>query len=124
MALAWPAAVRRGLAIPAPSPALAGWQVVAFLALALIAPTGLPAGGGDRRLPELRRRVSAAEPLLSEGGATLRCAPERKAPVLIQVESGASLRVLQQWFSPQGHRWLRVEAPAQGGRSTRGWLAG
>jgi hypothetical protein len=42
--------------------------------------------------------------------------------VLARVESGASLQVLQQWFCPQGRRWLRVETSNGGGRSTRGWL--
>ena len=111
-------AICRGVA----APALAGWQAVALLAFALITPAGLPAGGGDRRLPEVRRRQSAAEPLLCEAGLPLRCAPEQRAPVLVQVESGASLRVLQEWFSPQGRRWLRVEAAGEAGRATRGWL--
>lgn len=103
-------------------PALAGWKALALLGFALVSPTALPAGGADRRLPEVRRRQSSAEPLLSTTGLPLRCAPECRAPVLTQVEAGTSLRVLQQWFGPQGQRWLRVEACARGGRSTRGWL--
>lgn len=111
-----PPAARRGV------PALAGWQALALLGFALVSPTALPAGGADRRLPEVRRRQSAAEPLLSTTGLPLRCAPECQAPVLTQLETGTSLRVLQQWFGPQGQRWLRVEACARGGRLTRGWL--
>ena len=103
-------------------PALAGWQALALLGFALITPAALPAGGADRRLPEVRRRQNSSEPLLSHAGLPLRCAPERRAPVLTELESGASLRVLQQWFCPQGRRWLRVEASDRGGRSSRGWL--
>jgi hypothetical protein len=110
------AAARRG------DSGLAGWQALALLGFALVTPTALPAGGADRRLPEVRRRQNAHEPLLSTGCLPLRCAPERRAPVITQVESGASLQVLQQWFCPQGRLWLRVEASNRGGRSTRGWL--
>ena len=111
-----PVVARRG------DPAMAGWQVLALLGFALFTPAALPAGGADRRLPEVRRRQSSDEPLLSTGCLPLRCAPERRAPVLARVESGASLQVLQQWFCPQGRRWLRVETSNGGGRSTRGWL--
>ena len=101
---------------------LAGWQALALLSFALVSPAALPAGGGDRRLPEVRRRRSAAEPLLSAAGLNLLCAPESRAPVLARVESGESLQVLQQWFSPEGGRWLRVQAGGRVGRSARGWL--
>jgi hypothetical protein len=100
----------------------APWQLLALLGFALFSPAALPAGGGDRRLPEVRRRRSPAEPLLSASVLSLRCAPERQAPVLTHVASGESLRVLQQWFSPEGGRWLRVQASGRAGRPARGWL--
>jgi hypothetical protein len=31
---------------------------------------------------------------------------------------------VRQWLSPQGYRWLSVEAPGRFGRPTRGWLQG
>lgn len=101
---------------------LASWQALALLGFALVSPAALPAGGGDRRQPEVRRRRTAAEPLLSAAGLNLRCAPASRAPVLAQVESGESLRVLQQWFSPEGARWLRVQARGRVGHPARGWL--
>jgi hypothetical protein len=111
---------------PAPLPlarlAWASWKTLALLGFALMAPAALPAGGGDRRLPELRRRQSAHEPLLSSGGLSLRSAPQRRAPLLAQVEAGVPLRVVQQWLSPEGSRWLRVEANGRSGRPARGWL--
>ena len=100
----------------------ASWQALALLGFALLAPAALPAGGGDRRLPEVRRRQSPLEPLLSTSGFSLRCAPQRRAPLLGEVEAGVPLRVVQQWFSPEGRRWLRVEASGRGGRLARGWL--
>ena len=112
---------------PAPRRAPLGWsglQTLALLGFALVAPAALPAGGGERRLPELRRRGSDIEPLISVGGCRLRCAPQWRAPLLAQVETGVPLRVVQQWFSPQGSRWLRVEASDLTGRPARGWLRG
>jgi len=105
---------------------LRGWPAlrwVALLGFALLAPAALPAGGGDRRLPEVRRRQSALEPLLSSACLSLRCAPERQAPVLARVDAGVPMRVLRQWFSPQGRRWLQVEAASAGGRPARGWMS-
>lgn len=64
------------------------------------------------------------EPLLSSSCLSLRCAPERRAPVLVQVDAGVPLRVLRQWFSPQGRRWLQVEGVAACGRPSRGWVNG
>ncbi len=103
-----------------------GWPALrwaALLGFALLAPAALPAGGGDRRLPEVRRRQSALEPLLSSACQSLRCAPERQAPVLARVDAGVPMRVLRQWFSPQGRRWLQVEATSACGRPSRGWMS-
>lgn len=98
---------------------------VALLGFALLAPATLPAGGGERRIPEVRRRQSALDPLLSSACLSLRCAPERQAPVLARIESDVPLRVLRQWFSPQGRRWLQVELPgAPAALPRRGWLLG
>ena len=104
-----------------------GWPAlrwVALLAFALLAPAALPAGGADRRIPEVRRRQNALEPLLSSACQSLRCAPRRCAPVLAQVDADVPLRVLRQWLSPGGRRWLQVEVSGLAGQSTRGWLPG
>ena len=111
----------------APSPAAAAgpaWRWAAVLGLALLVPAGLPAGGGERRSPDLRRRESRREPLLSGSLCALRCAPRRQAPVLAQLEAGVPLRVLRCWQGPDGACWWRVEGAPVGGRSARGWLAG
>jgi hypothetical protein len=102
----------------------APWRWAALLGFALIAPVTLPAGGADRRQPEVRRR-QAGEPLLSAGARSLRSAPERQAPVLAQLPSDQPLRVLRSWHSPAGERWLQVEAaalPAGLAPARRGWL--
>jgi len=100
------------------------WRWAALLGFALIAPAALPAGGGDRRLPEVRRRERGLEPLLSQTCMSLRCAPEHRAPVLAQLDSGVPLRVLRHWLSPGGRPWLRVEATTLAGEVSRGWLLG
>lgn len=98
------------------------WRSLALLGFALVAPAGLPAGGAQPRVPELRRRGSASEPLVSPAGCSLRCAPRREAPALAELPSGSRLRVLREWLEPNGHRWLQVEVPCAAGRPGRGWL--
>jgi len=101
----------------AAAPPQPGWRWAALLGFALIGPVALPAGGADRRLPELRRR-SAGEPWLSTRPQTLQAAPERRAPALAQLRSDQPLRVVRSWHSPSGERWLQVEADTR-----RGWVA-
>jgi hypothetical protein len=106
-------------------PVSAPWRWAALLGFALVAPVALPAGGADRRLPEVRRR-QAGEPLLSGGARSLQASPERQAPALARLAGDEPLRVLRSWRSPAGDRWLQVEAaaaPAGLTPSRRGWLA-
>jgi hypothetical protein len=117
--------MQRSLARPSSVKGLPALRWVALLGFALLAPAALPAGGGERRTPEVRRRQSAQEPLLGSACLTLRCSPERQAPVLARVDSGVPLRVLRQWFSPQGRRWLQVEMAGSAVElRRRGWMLG
>jgi hypothetical protein len=100
------------------------WRWAALLGFALLAPATLPAGGGERRLPEVRRRESRREPLVISSCHSLRCAPRCEAPVLARLESGVPLRVLREWLAPNGNRWVQVETTAAAGGARRGWLAG
>ena len=99
------------------------WRWAALLGLALVGPAGLPAGGADRRSPEVRRRTTAREPVLTASPSHLRCAPQHQAPALLAVASDSPLRVLRSWWEPNGQRWLLVEGAGPEG-SRRGWLAG
>ena len=88
-----------------------------MLAFALFAPVSIPAGGADRRLPDLRRR-SAGDPLLSTGRQALQAAPDQQAPALAQIQADQPLRVVRSWRDQGGEQWLQVDAGEQ-----RGWLA-
>jgi len=106
----------------APPPrSIAGWHVAALLGFALFAPATLPAGGAERRQPELRRR-QPREPLLSTRMTALQCAPEQRAPALTQLPAGEPLQVLRGWQAPGGRRWLQVQAAIGLGLARRGWL--
>ena len=89
----------------------------AILAFALFAPVALPAGGGDRRQAEIRRRCPS-EPLLSTVKGCLQVAPEREAPVLAQVPVDSPVQVLRTWRNLRGERWIQVKVA-----SRRGWMA-
>jgi len=103
---------------------LPSWRLAALLGLALIAPAALPAGGAERRQPELRRR-QAGDPLLATGPLALRTAPRQQAPALARREAGEPLELLRSWWSPSGRRWLQVQTAAgPAGSPRRGWLAG
>lgn len=103
-----------------------GWaslRLAALLGFAMLAPAALPAGGADRRAPEVRRRESFRDPLLSVGCESLRCAPRQEAPALIALKQGVPLRVVRTWGSARGDRWLQVEAVMAAGEPARGWLS-
>jgi hypothetical protein len=93
------------------------WRWGALLSFALFAPVALPAGGAERRCPEVRRR-STGEPLLSTGGHALQSSPEQQAPVLTELQPDQPLRVLRSWRDRRGDQWLQVESAER-----RGWLA-
>ena len=99
------------------------WRWAALLGFALFAPITLPAGGLERRQPEVRRR-QPGEPLLPASLRSLQAAPERQAPVLIPLTADQPLRVLRSWRGSGGERWLQVEAAAgaDGSAARRGWL--
>ncbi len=101
-------------------------RALALIGFALVGPAGLPAGGAEARVPELRRRQRASEPITAPAAMALRCGPQQQAPVIARAAAGAPLRPLRRWFGTDGQPWLQVELPAgatgpiRGPR--RGWL--
>jgi hypothetical protein len=110
---------------PSPqAPPPPGWRWAALLGFALIGPISLPAGGAERRQPELRRRLSG-EPFLAETRADLKASPSCRAPALATVMGDEPLRILRGWQGCRGERWLLVETgagPAPAERRRRGWM--
>lgn len=108
--------------LPAAPPAsLPGLRWAALLGFALVAPISLPAGGADRRQPELRRRA-AGDPLISGSHAELRVAPSHRAPALVSVMREEPLHILRHWHDQRGSRWLMVETSTGPVHRRRGWL--
>ena len=100
------------------------WRWAALLGFALVGPISLPAGGIERRHPELRRRLSG-EPLLAQAPADLKASPSCRAPALASVMADEPLRILRGWRGGRGERWLLVErgaATAAERRPRRGWI--
>ena len=90
-----------------------------LLGVALMAPAALPAGGGDCRQPQVRRR-SGRGPLHTASDQALRISPIAVAPRLRTLEAGTSLRLLRRWSTADGQDWLQVQTLDRDRR--RGWL--
>ena len=99
-----------------------------LLGVALIAPAALPAGGAERRQPEVRRR-DAGGPWLSGSHDLLQASPHVNAPALRRLDLGTPLRVLRRWRCDNGEEWLQVQVASPAGASDptlvqRGWVHG
>ena len=99
-----------------------------LLGVALLAPTALPAGGAERRQPEVRRRDSTG-PLLSGSEDLLQASPHVSAPALRQLDLGTPLRVLRRWRCADGEEWFQVQVASTAGTDDptqvqRGWVHG
>lgn len=101
-----------------------GW----LLGVALLGPATLPAGGAERRLPQIRRQDGEG-PLLSGSDCLLQAGPGLAAPALRRLEIGTPLQLLRHWRSADGRDWMHVQvasAPAFPGGTDRqrGWIHG
>ena len=90
-----------------------------LLGVALMAPAALPAGGGDCRQPQVRRR-SGRGPMHTASNQALRISPIAVAPRLRTLEAGTSLRLLRRWSAADGQDWLQVQTLDRDRQ--RGWL--
>ena len=90
-----------------------------FLGLALIVPADLPAGGAQRRQPQVRRREGSG-PLHTSSATVLRLSPMTVAPVLTPLRAGTSLRLLRRWCCDEGGDWCYVQPLAED--QPRGWI--
>ncbi|TCD59144.1 hypothetical protein CWE17_04715 [Synechococcus sp. BS56D] len=99
-----------------------------LLGVALIAPAALPAGGAERRQPEVRRR-DAGGPFLSGSDVLLQGSPLVEAPALRHLEIGTPLQLLRRWRCADGHEWLQVQVASGSAlpsdpQPRRGWIHG
>ena len=90
-----------------------------LLGLALIIPADLPAGGVQRRQPQVRRR-NGNGPICTSADTSLQLSPTAVAPSLRPLSAGTSLRFLRRWTSGDGQDWLQVQAIS--GDPLRGWI--
>ena len=91
-----------------------------LLGVALMAPATLPAGGGEIRQPQIRRRSQGGGPLHTSLEADLHQSPVAMAPALCSLAAGTPLRLLHRWSGDDGRDWLHVHELT--GESRRGWL--
>ena len=104
--------------------ALFRWSCL--LGLALLAPAALPAGGGERYLPVIRKR-EAGDPLIAKDGCSICVSPFVVAPALRELKEGTPLKVLRSWQDEDGFFWLYVQVLSEKAdflntSSSRGWL--
>ncbi len=90
-----------------------------LLGVALMAPAALPAGGGELRQPQVRRR-SGSGPLHISSDCPLRHSPLAVAPSLSTLAIGTPCRLLRRWPGDDGQDWLQVQVLS--GDCPRGWL--
>lgn len=97
-----------------------------LLGVSLFGPVALPAGGAERRLPQVRRQ-QATDPLLSGSDCLLHASPLVAAPALRQLEIGTPLQMLRHWRSEDGSDWIQVHVASGSVLSAsveqqRGWI--
>ena len=91
-----------------------------LLGVALMAPATLPAGGGELRQPQVRRRSGSSGPLHISSDCPLRLSPLAVAPSLRTLSIGTPCRLLRRWQGDNGQDWLQVQVLS--GNCPRGWL--
>ena len=75
-------------AVPVGQPVMLRWSWL--LGVSLLGPAALPAGGAERRLPQVRRHQGSG-PLLSGDRCVLQASPRVAAPALLRLEVGTPL---------------------------------
>jgi len=97
-----------------------------LLGVSLFGPVALPAGGAERRLPQIRRQ-QGSDPWLSGDNCLLQTSPLVAAPALRRLEIGTPLQLLRRWRGEDGSHWIQVQVAAGSALSAaveeqRGWI--
>ena len=99
-----------------------------LLGVSLLGPAALPAGGAERRLPQVRRHQAGGS-LLSGDRWVLQASPRVAAPALRRLEVGTPLQLLRHWRSDDGRDWIQVQVSSGSALpmavdGQRGWIHG
>ena len=97
-----------------------------LLGVSLFGPVALPAGGAERRVPQIRRQ-QGSDPLLSGDNCLLQSSPLVAAPALRRLEIGTPLQLLRRWRGEDGSHWIQVQVASGSALSAaveeqRGWI--
>ena len=95
-----------------------------LLAISLVVPTSLPAGGSQKSTIQ-HRDNNIESPLIPLKDFNLLCSASNNSSILIPVKSGTPLNVLKVWDSDETGKWLLVNVLSQNFYQLfykRGWV--
>ena len=81
---------------------------ICLIGFALIGPISLPAGGIQRNFNEYKILKNSKEIILNVN-CSLYAFPKKNAKILMDLNSGSSLSILQKWVVNERDIWARVE---------------
>ena len=97
-----------------------------LLGIALLAPIGLPAGGGELNQAKFRAREDF-DPYFAGPKCLLQTYPLSMAPSIHAINVGTPIKILHSWTSPDGVNWLYIQSTFDREGSTnirqRGWIS-
>ena len=83
-----------------------------LLGIALWAPIGLPAGGGELNQAKFREREDF-DPFFAGPKCILQKYPLSMAPSIQALNVGTPIKILHRWKAPDGGHWLYVQATSE-----------
>ena len=95
-----------------------------LLGISLLVPTTLPAGGAQKSIIKFREN-SIRSPLIVIKKINLHSATYEDSSILMSINSGTPVQVLNFWDSPDSGKWILVNVFDQNYHqlfSKRGWL--
>ena len=95
-----------------------------LLAISLIVPTSLPAGGSQKSIIQ-HRENNLESPVIALQNFNLLSSASNKSSILIRVQAGTPFQVLKVWDSDDSSQWLLVDVLCQNFYQffyTRGWV--
>ncbi len=105
---------------------LSSLRLVWLLAIALLLPISLPAGGGQTNFHDISR-ISGEDLIIPSRSCNLRTHPSLDATVLVKVLPGTPIDILRVWRTVDGKNWLQVQISSiplvsSPNQPKRGWV--